>query len=170
MKKIILFFLLTIHINCATHKELPNEQYDCSNGVVNYSKTKNLLSRLAKLTEGSCNVRSLNLSGNNLKEIPQDVFLMKDLENLWLDQNNIQKISKKIVELTKLRKLSFDGNRKIKLPDNFHKLNSLELILYFDNDMSVEEKDDFLCKIPTKCEVFFIKELKEKSTYPCNGN
>ena len=52
-------------------------------------------------------VRKLNLSGKNLKFIPDNVFQYTNLEKLDLSKNRIEIIPKEILKLRKLRQLKY---------------------------------------------------------------
>lgn len=55
-------------------------------------------------------ITSLNLSGQNLKKWPSEIFMCRNLRKLNLSNNQIDYIPKEITHLTKLRVLNLSGN------------------------------------------------------------
>lgn len=67
----------------------------------------------------------LNLSKRKLKEIPPDVFKLKNLRELDLSKNKIDSLPAGIGELTNLRKLNISSNNLELLPDEIGNLTKL---------------------------------------------
>lgn len=62
---------------------------------------------------------NLDLSGNLIKEIPDEISRLKNMENLTLNSNNITSISKKIKLLSKLIYLDLGSNYIRVIPSEF---------------------------------------------------
>jgi len=67
----------------------------------------------------------LNLSKTKLKEIPADVFKLKNLRELDLSKNRLDSVPAAIGELTNLTSLNISGNNLELLPDELGKLANL---------------------------------------------
>jgi Leucine-rich repeat (LRR) protein len=78
-------------------------------------------------------LKNLDLVNTDLKEFPQIIFRMINLEKLWLDHNKINKIPHKIERLKKLRQLSLWDNQIDYLPDSIGKLANLEELFLLNN-------------------------------------
>ena len=72
----------------------------------------------------------LNLSANNLKKIPKEIYNLSNLRSLWLDSNFLIKISKKIKKLTKLTSLRIQNNKLNIFPSKIYKLTNLEELFH----------------------------------------
>jgi internalin A len=60
---------------------------------------------------------SLNLNGQDLAEIPEEVFGLTDLERLYLSDNELRTIPERLWQLPKLQSVSLIGNPVESLPD-----------------------------------------------------
>lgn len=65
------------------------------------------------------NLRKLDLSENNLHNIPPDIKDLRFLEELTLNKNNLEFIANELTELRSLKSLSLVGNRIGELSDAF---------------------------------------------------
>ena len=81
------------------------------------------LSNLSKL-------KTLNLSANNLTNLPKEIYNLTNLRSLWLDSNKLTKISKNIKNLTKLTSLRIQNNKLEKFPSKIYKLCNLEELFH----------------------------------------
>lgn len=68
----------------------------------------------------------LDLSHCNLKEIPEEIFELKELKHLVLNYNELKNLPSEIGNLEKLERLSLVGNEIILLPPNITKLQKLK--------------------------------------------
>jgi hypothetical protein len=101
-------------------------------------------------------VYRLDLSGKRLKEVPPEVFQLKNLQELILDKNklselpaalsnlkNLQRLSAAhnhleefsvaVCNLKNLRRIDFSDNEISKLPDEIHRLQKLEELILWSN-------------------------------------
>ncbi|MBR1735026.1 MAG: hypothetical protein IJ730_06245 [Alphaproteobacteria bacterium] len=79
-------------------------------------------------------LESINISGNNLTEIPAEVFKFKKLRWLKADHNKITDLPPEISELTELRILKLDHNNLTRLPDEVQDLPHLLQLHLESND------------------------------------
>ena len=73
-------------------------------------------------------VKKLNLSGQNLTEIPAYVFEYTNLTKLVLSRNGISKIPKEIAKLKKLEVLDLTYNNLTEIPAPVFKLPKLRVL------------------------------------------
>jgi internalin A len=86
------------------------------------------------------NVEKLDLSNQNLTEIPRAVFQLKNLKELYLSGNQIVKISDAIAQLQNLKTLYLYNNQILEIPDAITKLQNLTR-LYLSKNQIVEIPD-----------------------------
>ncbi|XP_037952569.1 leucine-rich repeat protein soc-2 homolog [Teleopsis dalmanni] len=75
------------------------------------------------------NRTTLHWSYLNFKDVPMDLFLYEDLEEIYLKENFITTIPKWLLNLTTLKFMHFAGNNIGSLPDEMYLLENLE---FFD--------------------------------------
>lgn len=68
----------------------------------------------------------LNISGNNLKEIPKEIFKLINLEHFCCFDNEIKTIPKEIKNLLSLKEFYFNNNKIEEIPDEIKYLIHLE--------------------------------------------
>ena len=82
------------------------------------------------------NIKFLNLSSMKLNKIPQEVFRLKSLEVLVLDNNNINSISHDdFIKLTQLKEISISENKLEHINQIFDGLLNLEKIHLRNNEI-----------------------------------
>lgn len=81
-------------------------------------------------------VRKINLSGRNLKFIPDNVFQYTNLEKLDLSKNLIESIPNDILKLRKLRTLDLSCNKIKVLQASIFKLPKLRILNLHGNEIS----------------------------------
>ena len=81
-------------------------------------------------------VRKINLSGRNLKFIPDNVFQYTNLEKLDLSNNRIEIIPNDILKLRKLRTLDLSCNKIKVLQASIFKLPKLRILNLHGNEIS----------------------------------
>lgn len=77
------------------------------------------------LTKLANNLRSIDLSGNKIRELPEFVGELICLKHFAFDNNLLTSLPKEIGNLSKLETLSLSNNRLACLPDDIGKLYSL---------------------------------------------
>jgi hypothetical protein len=82
----------------------------------------------------------LNLSNNEIQEIPKSFGLMKKLKVLDLADNRIEFIPPEIMNLIKLEELKLENNQITSLPKQIGKLNKLKLLKLKGNKLTEDEK------------------------------
>lgn len=78
-------------------------------------------------------ITSINLSGKNLVEIPEDVYTHGNLRKLKLSGNQIKSIGKSILKLKRLRVLDLSNNRLSQLHASIFQLPHLETLIISNN-------------------------------------
>ncbi|GGG17979.1 hypothetical protein GCM10011344_18270 [Dokdonia pacifica] len=164
MKKYVFIASLFLMFSCNSEKLLVEKGYGL---LLDFSKEKINMSKF-DFENRSNEIVSLNISNNNLTEIPVFVYELENLRFLWLENNKISNISSDIVKLKKLEKIGLDNTEIKELPSNFHELKNLEYIIYLDNSLTNSQAESMLCSMPEKSAIYLIKEEASKSTYPCN--
>lgn len=77
----------------------------------------------------------LNLKGEKLKEVPKEVFLLKNLQELNLRKTRIDKLPQEIGELKKLQILDVSKNELIQLPPEIGQLTNLKILRASENEL-----------------------------------
>jgi len=81
-------------------------------------------------------VKKLDLSRLMLTEIPEEVFLMKNIGYLNLGHNRIKKVHERISELNKLKEINLYCNKVLEsLPDSIVNLTALEELVLDNNNL-----------------------------------
>lgn len=83
------------------------------------------------------NLRSLNLSNNNLVEIPIELTKLKWLKRLDLSGNQIKQVRSKIFELTNLQFLNLSNNELKTLPKQISELKKLKELHIAGNQLTI---------------------------------
>mmetsp|Transcript_37043 Transcript_37043/g.60650 ORF Transcript_37043/g.60650 Transcript_37043/m.60650 type:complete len:238 (-) Transcript_37043:197-910(-) len=99
----------------------------------------NNISVLTKHPLALCkNLKCLNLSHNQLKQLPGELLsgLAASLEVLLLEQNLLQELPAAVGELTRIRHLAFGHNRLQRLPPTITRLVGLEILEIQHNMLS----------------------------------
>ncbi|NHI93389.1 MAG: leucine-rich repeat domain-containing protein [Candidatus Lokiarchaeota archaeon] len=78
-------------------------------------------------------LKTIYLVKNRLKSLPKDFNLLVNLETLWLQSNQIKKIPSSILQLPSLKTLSLSNNLLISLPETLQGLVSLETLDLWKN-------------------------------------
>ncbi|XP_015187742.1 PREDICTED: leucine-rich repeat-containing protein 58 isoform X2 [Polistes dominula] len=78
-------------------------------------------------------LRELNLSGNRLREFPEQILDLHELKYLYLGGNHITEINKDIWKLQRLQVLSIGGNQLTEVPSTLGQLKSLQALVLCDN-------------------------------------
>ncbi len=88
---------------------------------------------LAEALKNPTKVYKLNLSRQQLKEIPKEVYQLVNLQRIDLSYNNISEISKEIGLLKNLQSLDLTKNQIKELPATISLLTHLDECLMGDN-------------------------------------
>ena len=78
----------------------------------------------------------LDLSYKNLTEIPESVFLLTNLQYLYLHYNNLTYIPESFSVLTKLHYLQLSYNNLTSLPESIGSLSNLKTLHLRDNNLT----------------------------------
>jgi Leucine-rich repeat (LRR) protein len=78
-------------------------------------------------------ILEIDLSGEDLHAIPEEISQFTKLEELYLAGNNLKALPLSLLELQNLRELDLSGNELDSLPSGVGNLRSLE-VLYLDNN------------------------------------
>ena len=80
-------------------------------------------------------VFTLILKREKLKEFPEDIFKLKNLEELDLSKNKIDAIPKEISELKNLRVLNVSKNKLTRIPPEIGSLKELKKLIIYQNEI-----------------------------------
>jgi len=120
-----------IHMTGLTHLILRNNQ------IEDEDLPKDLISLK--------NLRTVNLSGNQLTCVPPQLFDLASLRNLFLGANNITEVNPAITRLRKLRLLYLGGNKLTDLPQEIGELANMHVLLLSDNRL--RRLPDSICQL-----------------------
>lgn len=97
----------------------------------------NIFMKMQSIVKGKTikQVKKLNLSGQNLTEIPAYVFEYTNLTKLVLSRNSISKIPKEIAKLKKLEVLDLTYNNLTEIPAPVFKLPKLRVLSVGHNEL-----------------------------------
>lgn len=106
----------------------------------------------------------INLSGYNLTNLPEEIYLLKGIYALWLDSNKLTKLSESIDKLEFLYSLDLGNNNLTSLPNNIVNLKYLNNIRLYNNPNLVltKEQKDWILSLNPK-EVICDDDLFERS-------
>lgn len=114
-----------------------------------------LLEPLLKFIEASVtNVVTLDLSGNRLTQLPEEIGLLKELKILNLAHNNLGELSNTIGDLDNLEEVNFSHNKLQDLPCSICYLARLKKIDLSYNPIS-QEMSGFLRLMLDQAEITF---------------
>lgn len=120
MKNNLVFFLLVLALNT-------------------FGQDVRVYHSLQEAFNDSTNVRSLDLSENNLMELPVEILHLKNLEDIDLEANPKLNFNQAINLLSRLEKLKILGlgrNNLSNLPEEISKLKNLEYLSLEENNFS----------------------------------
>ncbi|ALC41368.1 CG11099 [Drosophila busckii] len=78
----------------------------------------------------------LHWSYLNFKDVPMDLFLYEDLEEVYLKENFISVIPQWLLNITSLRFIHLAGNNLTDLPPDIYMLENLEFLDVSDNELT----------------------------------
>lgn len=81
------------------------------------------------------NLRKLNLSDNQIKTIPKEISNLKLLEVLDLSNNKVNNFFSKLCELKSLKNLNLNNNQISTLPKQIHKLKQIRRLSISNNKL-----------------------------------
>ena len=82
------------------------------------------------------NLQILNLSRNDIKDLPSEISILSNLQKLNLSNNNLKRLPPNIGDLSNLIFLSLNRNLIESLPPEIGKLKNLEVLEMWDNELS----------------------------------
>lgn len=83
------------------------------------------------------NLQVLNLSRNSIKELPAEISLLTNLQKLSLSNNKLKQLPASIGDLINLVYLGLNRNLIEALPKEMGKLKNLEVLEMWDNELDV---------------------------------
>ncbi len=100
------------------------------------------------------NLQRIDLSYNNISEIPKEIGLLKNLQSLDLTKNKIKELPATISLLTHLDEFLMGNNLLQKIPDSMFKLKRLTLLELENNKIPQKELTKLQRAMP-KCEIIY---------------
>ena len=93
-------------------------------------------------------LNKLNLSGQGIAKIPQEIFDLEELESLDISNNRLTNIPEDIDNLSNLTELNLSGNQLTSIPENIGNLtNLIDLNLSENQLLSLPESIDNLANL-----------------------
>ena len=122
--------------------EIPQELLDL--GVTSLEQTEldlsnNNLDELPESIGLLTNLVRLELGSNNLEYLPESIGNLTNLERLELGSNNLEYLPESIGNLTKLEYLDLESNNLTSLPESFGNLTNLEGLYLYENNIDFFE-------------------------------
>ena len=99
---------------------------------LSFENVSELPSEIIQLT----NLQLLSLNGNQLSALPSEISQLTNLETLSLDENQLSELPSEIIQLTNLQLLSLNGNQLSALPSEISQLTNLETLSLDENQLS----------------------------------
>ena len=93
------------------------------------------------VTKGIEQLRSLNISYCEIRELPASIGEQKKLWDLYIKHNRLTRIPREIGKLEELESIDLGYNEIMELPEEFGDLQSLEKILISNNPLEYLPKD-----------------------------
>ncbi|HVZ12017.1 MAG TPA: hypothetical protein VG965_03225 [Patescibacteria group bacterium] len=79
---------------------------------------------------------ALDLSNQNLSELPKDVLKLKNLTSINLDNNKFTAFPDDLTTFTKLQRIDMKNNQLTNIPNSITKLSSLQIIDFSNNKLA----------------------------------
>jgi internalin A len=79
-------------------------------------------------------LQNLNVSNNQLTNLPESISQLTQLQNLNINDNQLSNLPESIGQLAKLQSLNVSNNELISLPESIKSLNFLEELYLHGND------------------------------------
>lgn len=119
-----------VYTNLSTAIKNPEKVYRLS---LKKQKLRNIPESVFLLT----NLQELNISRNKIKEIPKKIAQLKNLEKLDASSNKIDTVHAEIGELVNIKELNLSQNFISYLPSSIGNLNKMVLLDLWKNYISV---------------------------------
>ena len=87
-------------------------------------------------TDSDGRVRRLDLSGNQLSEVPPELGSLSNLEWLWLQRNQLSEVPSELGSLSNLEWLDLSHNRLTEIPGELGNLSNLESLYLSSNELT----------------------------------
>lgn len=107
-------------------------------------------------------LKVLKLHNQNLCEIPSEISLLGNLEELYLNGNILKNLPDSLGKLKKLKKLWLQDNQLISLPQTFSQLEQLKELVVFDNKL--QEIDSKIVSLQNLKTLYAHKNYLSKET------
>ncbi|KAI8113653.1 hypothetical protein M9435_003648 [Picochlorum sp. BPE23] len=108
-------------------------RYLCTPRVVAICVTNHSLPSLPKGVGNLANLREINVSGNLIERIPEEIGRLRSLETLDIHNNCIRELPESLGGLASLQELNAMGNRIERVPESLGRLRSLQVLGLKDN-------------------------------------
>lgn len=115
--------------------------------VKNLNVSFNQLTNINQINELKT-AKIIDLSNNQIEEIPAEIHHLKSLKMLDLSNNKIKALPKTITGLNKLEELNLENNQVGSLPPYIYRLRKLKVLNLAGNPLSEKEKDRIRKELP----------------------
>jgi len=118
---------------------VPNDDHDRVETQINIIETRSNYKQIRQLCNCNgivkMNKTILHWSYLNFKDVPMDLFLYEDLEEVYLKENFISVIPKWLLNITTLKFIHLAGNNLSELPVDIYMLENLEFLDVSNNEL-----------------------------------
>lgn len=111
-----------------------------------YSKENKLVSIPDEILDQLTSLELLDLSGNNINELPEGIGLLANLEWLYLNNNRLESLPETIGKISSLQRLDLRHNKLTYLPRTLSQLTNLREINLSYNQIA--KIPHWLCELP----------------------
>jgi hypothetical protein len=107
----------------------------------------NQLTQISQINELKT-AKIIDLSDNQIEEIPIEIHQLKSLKMLDLSNNQLKALPKTLTGLNKLEELNLENNQLGSLPPYIYRLRKLKVLNLTGNPLSEKEKDRIRKELP----------------------
>jgi Leucine-rich repeat (LRR) protein len=130
-----------INLSFNEFKEFPNIPVNLTSSIKILDLSNNQIEEIPILISKFIKIKELNLSTNKINSIPNDLTNLKELETLNLSNNNINSFSNNLISLEQLSFLNISKNKISIIPEkNWDKSKLIQLDLSYNKISKIPDE------------------------------